>query len=329
MFLHVLNGDSTRAILEQTNVAGEMLVWADVLHDGPAPAALSADEWRQVRARHHASQGAGTEEEILAGLRERDERLERYADYEEVVFWLEHDLFDQLLLVRHLSWLAGISDRSRFRLISIGSFPGHPRFAGLGELSSDELASLFPQRQPLTEEQIALGSELWQAFGATDPRRLSDLVIDSNTHALPFVAGALKRHLEDFPSIENGLARSEQQILSAIGEEKRTATDVFLEASRLEERVFMGDSTFFTIMKRMTGGRAPLLSHEGTFQSRAAPTGVFSLTDVGNAVIDGRADYIELNGIDRWMGGVHLTDGSFRWTGARVKLTKKSALTPP
>lgn len=322
MFLHVLNGDSTRAILEQTNVAGERLVWADVLHDGPAPAALSADEWRQVRARHHASQGAGTEQEILAGLRESDEQLERQADYEEVVFWFEHDLFDQLLLIRHLDWLSGISDRSRFRLICIGSFPGHPRFAGLGELSPDELASLFPQRQALTEGQIALGSGLWQAFGATDPRRLSDLVIDGDTQALPFVAEALKRHLEDFPSTENGLARSERQILSMIGQDTRTAVDVFRDVARLEERVFMGDSTFFRIMKRMTAGRAPLLSHDGTFDSRAEATGVFSLTDVGCAVIEGRADYIEVNGIDRWMGGVHLTDGSFRWTGARVKLTR-------
>lgn len=323
MILHVLNGDSTRMILEQTNVPGEMVVWADVLHDGPAPAGLSPDEWRQVRARHHASQGAGTEQEILAGLRESDERLERHAGYEEVVFWFEHDLFDQLLLLRHLHWLAGISDRSRFRLICIGSFPGRPRFAGLGELSPDELASLFPQRQSLTEEEVALGSELWLAFGATDPRRLSDLVVDGDTHALPFVAGALTRHLEDFPSTVNGLSRSERQILSAVRQGTCTAMEVFLASALLEERVFMGDSTFFTIMKRLTHGRAPVLSHDGAFHSNAVPTGVFGLTDVGNAVLDGRADYIEVNGIDRWMGGAHLTDGSFRWTGTRVKLTRK------
>ena len=31
------------------------------------------------------------------------------------------------------------------------------------------------------------------------------------------------------------------------------------------------------------------------------------LTDAGRAVLEGRADYIKLNGIDRWIGGVHLT----------------------
>ncbi len=27
----------------------------------------------------------------------------------------------------------------------------------------------------------------------------------------------------------------------------------------------------------------------------------------------GRTDHMALNGIDRWMGGVHLTDGRWRW----------------
>ena len=31
--------------------------------------------------------------------------LEPYQDHEEVVFWFEHDLLDQLLLIRHLWWL--------------------------------------------------------------------------------------------------------------------------------------------------------------------------------------------------------------------------------
>jgi len=76
----------------------------------------------------------------------------------------------------------------------------------------------------------------------------------------------------------------------------------------------MGDLTFFRIMQRLTRGKAPLLSHDGEFRPHDAPRGVFSVTEAGDAVLDGRADYIALNGIDRWMGGVHLTDGRYRWT---------------
>jgi hypothetical protein len=318
MYLHVLNGDATRIILEQTEIPGEMLVWADVLHDGPVPADASGDRLRELRARHLA-QGNDDLDEVGEQLRRADERLDRYADYDEVVFWFEHDLFDQLLLIRHLRWLSTLRDRSRFRLICIDRFPGHPDFAGLGELNPAELASLFPRRQPLTEAQIALGSRLWLAFGASDPRLFSDLVMNGDTSALPFAAGALRRQLEDFPSLEDGLARTERQILTAIRDGEHSAMGVFKFAAHLEERVFMGDLTAWGWMERMTQGHAPLIALDGEFHPGRAPSGTFTMTDAGRAVLDGRADYIELNGIDRWMGGVHLTDGRYRWTGEGVR----------
>jgi hypothetical protein len=276
-FLHVLNGDCTRIILEQTHLPGETVVWADVLHDGPAPAGLSPDQWRELRF----SPG-----DAMAGLRRADEQLARHAEYDEVVFWFEHDLFDQLLLIRHLDWIKEqVEDRGRFRLICIGSYPGRPRFSGLGELRPDELAALFPSRQPITDTQVALGSVLWRAFGAADPLPLARLVLETDTSPLPYVAGALRRHLED--------------------------------------RVFMGDLTFFGILKRLNTGRTPLLEHNGEWRGDVPPSGVFSLTAAGRRVLAGDADYIALNGIDRWMGGVHVRDGQYRWSKARLTLVSR------
>jgi hypothetical protein len=42
-----------------------------------------------------------------------------------------------------------------------------------------------------------------------------------------------------------------------------------------------------------------------------------SLTDDGRRVLAGRADRIDLIGIDRWIGGVHLTDGRWRFDEGR------------
>ena len=40
-----------------------------------------------------------------------------------------------------------------------------------------------------------------------------------------------------------------------------------------------------------------------------------ALTDAGRRVLDGAADHVALNGIDRWIGGVHLVgrDVPWRW----------------
>ena len=312
-------------ILERTGIPGETLVYADVLHEGPVPGGLGADALARVRAKFLAPAPDGTNEaDILASLLDADDRIVRHNGYDEVVFWFEHDLFDQLLLIRHLERLADVTDRAAYRLICVGSFPGHPRFAGLGELQPAELASLYPSRQPIGEEQVAVGATLWRAFVAPDPRGLSDLVTDGDTEALPFAAGALRRHLEDFPSTENGLSRTERQILTVVRDGQTAALDAFAAATRMEERVFMGDSVFFDHLERLTRGRAPLLAHDGTFAVDRPPSGTFTLTTAAHAVLEGRADYIALNGIDRWMGGVHVTDGRYRWNGAGVVVSRSS-----
>lgn len=90
-----------------------------------------------------------------------DEELESYIEHDEVVLWFEHDLFDQLLLMRQLDWCGrqDIGDR-RLSLICIGEYPGVPDFIGLGQMTPDQLASLSAQREPLTRGQIALGQSV-------------------------------------------------------------------------------------------------------------------------------------------------------------------------
>jgi hypothetical protein len=53
-----------------------------------------------------------------------------------------------------------------------------------------------------------------------------------------------------------------------------------------------------------------------------AGLGAVTITEVGRSVIEGRADHIELNGIDQWLGGVHLkgVKAAWRWDRASAQL---------
>ena len=82
----------------------DVLVWRDVLHDGPVPDGLDADALAQVRARHltarsrsHAGEVDVSEDAALTMLRDRDARLAAHPPAAEVVLWFEDDLFDHLL----------------------------------------------------------------------------------------------------------------------------------------------------------------------------------------------------------------------------------------
>jgi hypothetical protein len=322
--LHVLNGDATRWQLERSTVGGAATVWADVLHDGPTPAGLSADDFRQVRARHLASRFGQPEPDVLAGLRGWDSALERFYEHDEVVFWFEHDLFDQLILVRHLHWLSTIEQGSTcFKLICIGAFPGIENFTGLGQLTPSQLSTLLPQRQTITAEQIRAGRQAWDLFRADDPEPLQAWLQDG-VQPLPFVAGAMRRHFEDYPSTRDGLARSERQMLVAIAEGHHTFGEMFRAGQVMEERVYMGDATFWAILKGLATATEPLVTLTddvaGILGLAVPPRSTtIDLTEAGRAVLEGDADHVELNGIDRWMGGVHLTaDRCWRSDGEAI-----------
>ena len=75
----------------------------DVLHEGPCPP-VDGDAWHEVRARFLASATAGRRSEIKAALAARRSRRSptRARRGDEIVLWFEHDLFDQLALIRTL-----------------------------------------------------------------------------------------------------------------------------------------------------------------------------------------------------------------------------------
>jgi hypothetical protein len=75
-------------------------------------------------------------------------------------------------------------------------------------------------------------------------------------------------------------------------------------------------------MDRLAAAPHPLLRTRpaGTPTGPATEVG---LTGDGARVLAGEADHVTLNGIDRWIGGVHLTgrDVRWRWDEGRECLT--------
>jgi RNA polymerase sigma factor (sigma-70 family) len=312
--LHVLNGDSTRGIMERSEIPGAYTVWADVLHEGPVPADLDDDQFREVRLRYLSAMDRWVKaDQGEAQYRAWDARLASFAEYDEVVLWFEHDLFDQLILIRHLDWFARRDlGRTTLSLICIGEFPGIEGFAGLGQLSPDQLASLLGTRQRVTVRQTELGRAAWRAFTSSDPTSIVR-VLERDTSALPFLAGALVRFLEEYPAIGSGLPRTERQILDALARGLTTPVDLFLDSQKLEERIFMGDATFWLRLEHLASGPRPLVRLIGQPTHRAFPKRAVELTDDGRRVFAGDADWIALDGIDRWLGGVHLVGHAVPW----------------
>jgi hypothetical protein len=319
--LHITDGESVAGTLRQTSIPGEVSIYGDLLYEGPAPNGLTPAEWRETRARFMS---AGPHDVAIEQAREYlkacDDALESYRRHDETVLWLDYRLSDQLILIRTLDWFGGQDlSSARLSLICAGQFPGKERFIGLGELTAEELASLAETRVPVTEAQFHLAKEAWSAFTSPDPSAL-ERVLHADSSALPFLAVALGRFLEQFPSVDGGLSRTERQALSILRERgPMPAMRLFVAVQRLEEQIFMGDVSFYGVMTELSAGPHPLIQ---SAETRVGGATLLMITEVGRSVLEGRADWIELNGIDRWFGGAHLKgrEAEWRWDRAARRL---------
>jgi hypothetical protein len=310
--LHVTNGDSAATTLRETVFGEDVLSWADVLHEGPVPL-LPPAELRATRARFLGEvQEDG--QPALAELEDRDARLgQALADRRQIVIWLEHDLHDQLQLLQILDRLAG-REAGPVHLINIGSFPGRPHFRGLGELTARDLETLWPQARPVTAELAELGRSGFEAFRRPEPTAL-ERFLSGDTHELPFLAPALRRLLEEFPDAQTGLARSERHLLEALATRRRTRGGLFLASQEAEEAPYTGDTWVWRRLDELGAGEHPLVELGS----------ILDLTEAGRAVLAGAADRIALLGVDRWLGGTHLTpDDLWRWDRASGRVVRAS-----
>jgi DNA-binding transcriptional MerR regulator len=321
--LHVTNGDSVGQTLHRTALGGAVLSWHDVLHEGPIPAG-SREALLGARSEFVAACGWGRRRTIRAGLERRDRQLlDALAAARHVVFWFEHDLFDQLQLIDALSLVGSVgADPSSVELIVVGSFAGRPHFHGLGELSGGELESLWPERRPATVEVIDAARLAWDAVRSPEPTVLAELAL-RGTPELPFLAAALTRLLEELPGSADGLSAVERRALRAVGAGARTPHKAFLAAQEDEAVPFLGDAWFFRTLWTLGQGANRLVeSAAGEALPLPPPLGEaeafigagLQLTELGRSVLAGDADRVELLGIDRWVGGVQLLPGAvWRW----------------
>jgi hypothetical protein len=320
--LHIHNGDSTANKMKEAGFPGEHFAFREALATGPTPRGLSRDEWLAVRA-NYLAEGVGLNaEEVKKDLSRMDEALRDVSSHDEAIMWFEHDLFCQINLIYLLNHFANQDlGNAKLSLICIGEFPGREDFRGLGELTAEQMASLFDTRHEVTDAEMALAHRAWEAYCAPDPEAVESLTSE-DTRALPYLRGGLLQHLARFPSVRNGLGFAENKLLELIRNgqsEFMRLCPAFFDA---EPAYGLGDYQVWRDLERIARVDQPLVIIEGHTDSRIHKAS-FSITETGIEVLEGRADFVDLNGIDQWLGGVRLNkDSLWRWDEQKQELNR-------
>ena len=262
--LHITSGDMAGNRLEKSSISGEVFVWHDILYGGPRKPGWPDDVTLDARAGFLAetTDGGLDRQSVLETLKAQYAKLKTAADYDSLVLWFDACLFDQSMLCHILTCLRVLENETA-ELLCIDAFPGVEPYHGLGQLSPDQLASMYGRRQPLKLEHFLFARHVDRAFALQDRAAFKELADFSNA-PLPWVPAAVARWIEEYPDKATGLGRLERLALEAIRSGCETTAAVFSFASARETPPqFWGDITLWEKINALADKKPPLIRIEG------------------------------------------------------------------
>ena len=317
--VHVCNGDSTADSLSLADLPGDIRVWADALDAGPVLPVSDAEHYK-IRGEFWAGRGVANASSQLAAW---DKGVDDATSAEEMILWFEHDLFDQLALVRLLARLARRGMPQTLTIVSIDRHPEVPNFMGFGELKPEQLAELWPRRTPLSRDALDEAITTWIAITAADPRALPFLT--RRIKAMPFLAGAVERHLEELPDPLSGLSRTERQLLAAVARGESSPVALMREFQAIDPRYTLTDRVLLWTLHVLGACGFVEGAPSGVPTADAMKTTSVTATALGRQALAGAIDRVHEVGIDDWRGGVRLSGRGpvWRWESRERKLIER------
>ncbi|WP_180232791.1 DUF1835 domain-containing protein [Bacillus sp. AFS055030] len=303
MMNHIVNGDVVGEKIKSLN--DNIIVWREMYDFGPHSQDWTLEETYKRRAEFFEQKLQIPSSFFIENCKSQYQLLNELSRSEEVVLWFEHDRYDQVTILYLLSELSALGFQ-KISMVSIYEYEGIEPFHGLGQLSSEQLIELLPTKQEITNEQIEEACAGWKAYCSNNLDELNEFI--QKCHVLPFLKQSLLSHMTYFPSQQNGLNEVEFLALSMINEGIITFAELFNKIVRQRTNDGISDLYFAAILNELMKGDNPLISSDSKLPSyqQYNQRAKLELTKWGLDVLKGKANRMNLIGIDWWIGGVHL-----------------------
>ena len=262
--LNVTSGDIAGKSIGESGVPGEVFVWHDILYDGPRNPGWPDEKTLHARA-HFLSETTGgglSYRDVLETLKDQYATLEAANRYENIVLWFDACLFDQSMLCHILACMRHLN-LPPARLICIDAYPGIEPYHGLGQLSPEQLDSVYDRQQPVTNDQYVFAESVDRAFALQDLGAFQRF--SSRTDApIPWIPAAVARWLKEQPDGRTGLGRLEELALEAIRSGETKPGKIFSTVSSKDKPPqYWGDITLWAKINALADRNPPLVRIEG------------------------------------------------------------------
>jgi hypothetical protein len=119
----------------------------------------------------------------------------------------------------------------------------------------------------LSPEDLSTGADAWCAYQSRNAERMIQVAGEENFARLPEMKKALLRCADEVPD-QNGLNRTQRQILQIVTGGNRSFVEIFKELDAFEEYPFLGDTACQRLLDQLVEMGLLAITSEGLYSSR-------------------------------------------------------------
>lgn len=212
--LHITNGDDLTSNIEELNLRGEVIVWREMLCEGPTTYHLDTEEFFKLRTQFLKSTYHVSPQDYKEQFIKELEKLTGTNGYDEIILWFEFDLFSHINMLAVISHLMENKKMVPVFLVCSKKLKGEKEFSPLSQLSLKHLKNHYDQRILLEIDDLEMANFMWQLYNGDNPQKLKSHIKKKTN--FEYLSSCIRAHLERFPNSVTGLNVLERNVLKLI-----------------------------------------------------------------------------------------------------------------
>ncbi len=292
--LHISISDSLSESILELNLEGKIVVWREMLCEGPTTFQLGTPEFIALRTQflsdNYQVSNGDYQEQFLDEL----QKLDDLETYEEVILWFEFDLFSHINMLAAISHLTENNIDLPIYLVCSKKVKGEKESIPLSQLPLKILQKHYENKIHLNQDDLEMASLMWQLYNGKNPQKLKTLIkVETN---FEYLSSCIRAHIERFPNAITGLNALEKNILKLINNHNITSMNQLLGYS-LEYQGYYG---YIDIQIQRVINKLQLFYEVKEHK--------IELTPEGNEVLNASRNFYRVLKSDEYLGGVKMYD---------------------
>lgn len=212
--LHITNGDDFSRNINELELPGEIIVWREMLCEGPTITILDSSEFLNLRKKFLSETYNISAEHYNKQFVEELNKLTVANGYDEVILWFEFDLFSHINMLAVISHLLENQKDIPVFLVCSKRLENEKEFAPLSQLPLKHLKNHYDARITLDREDLETAALMWQLYNGDNPQKLISQIKKKTN--FEYLSSCIRAHIERFPNAVTGINSLERNVLKLI-----------------------------------------------------------------------------------------------------------------